>query len=175
MTAITKKVAWWFFALLAIGVGCYPALYFFAPGDFGVLQSKPAHLLADPVWYAAFYTHILLGGVALLIGWIQFDRGLQKRRPKLHKRIGMGYVTAVFFSSLAGIYIGFFATGGLVSASGFVSLGVVWLGTTMVGWYTAKKHRYDVHEDWMTFSYAATFAAVTLRIWLPILIVLHQG
>src|SRR5690606_28736114 len=78
-------------------------------------------------------------------------------------------------SSLAGIYIGLYATGGIVSIRGFVSLGIIWFVTTMMGWFTAKKHDYDAHEDWMIFSYAATFAAVTLRIWLPLLIMLHQG
>jgi hypothetical protein len=87
----------------------------------------------------------------------------------------MTNVTAAFFSSLAGICMGFFATGGIISILGFVSLGIVWLVTTMMGWFTAKKHDYVAHEDWMIFSFAACFAAVTLRIWLPILICMHQG
>lgn len=175
MNVLVKKTGWWIFALFAIVIGLYPAIYFFVDRTFGLLRSKPDTLLADPVWNVAFYTHILLGGFALLIGWIQFDKGLRDRRRKLHKRIGMAYVTAVFFSSFAGVYIGLFATGGLVSILGFVSLGIVWFSTTIMGWFTAKKHDFEAHEDWMIFSYAAAFAAVTLRIWLPILIALHQG
>ena len=175
MYSIAKKVSLWIFALFAVVIGVYPALYFGVDVDFGVLQSKPGTLLADPVWNIAFYTHILCGGIALLIGWIQFRQALRERMLKLHKRVGMVYVTAVFFSSLAGVYIGLFATGGLVSILGFVSLGIVWFCTTMMGWFTAKKHNYDAHEDWMIFSYAATYAAVTLRIWLPLLITLHHG
>lgn len=175
MNAIVKKAAWWIFALFAIIIGLYPAIYFGPERNFGLLQSKPELLLADPLWNVAFYTHILCGGFALLIGWIQFDKALRDRRRKLHKRIGMAYVTAAFFSSLAGIYIGLFATGGLATTLGFESLGIIWFCTTMMGWFTAKKHNYEAHEDWMIFSYAAAFAAVTLRIWLPILIALHQG
>ncbi|WP_343854790.1 DUF2306 domain-containing protein [Algoriphagus jejuensis] len=175
MNAIVKKAGWWIFAMFGIAIGLYPAIYFMIDRRFGLLGSKSEVLLADPVWNATFYTHILLGGFALLIGWIQFDKGFRDRRRKLHKRIGMAYVTAVFFSSLAGIYIGFFATGGLVSILGFVSLGIIWFCTTMMGWVTAKKQDYEAHEDWMIFSYAAAFAAVTLRIWLPILIALHRG
>ncbi|MFC5623379.1 DUF2306 domain-containing protein [Algoriphagus winogradskyi] len=38
----------------------------------------------------------------------------------------------------------------------------------------AKKLDVDSHENWMIFSYAACFAAVTLRIWLPILVTVDQ-
>ena len=175
MKAKIKKFGWWIFAFLCILIGLYPALYFVLDQNFGLLQSKSSDLLSNPIWNSAFYTHIVLGGLALLIGWLQFPKGFRDRNRKLHKRIGMAYVTFAFFSSIAGIYIGFFSTGGMVSILGFVSLGFVWLITTVMGWLTAKKHRYDSHENWMIFSYAACFAAVTLRIWLPILIALLQG
>ncbi|RAI91570.1 DUF2306 domain-containing protein [Algoriphagus yeomjeoni] len=170
-----RKVSWWFFGILCTLIGLYPILYFILDRNFGLLQSKSSELLNSFDWNLGFYLHIILGGFALLIGWIQFPKGFRDRNRKLHKRIGMAYVTAVFFSSIAGIYIALSATGGIISVIGFASLGIIWLGTTMMGWFTAKKHRYDDHENWMIFSYAATFAAVTLRIWLPLLILMHQG
>ena len=175
MKANIKKFGWWIFAFLCILIGLYPVLYFVLDQNFGLLQSKTSDLLSNPIWNTAFYTHIILGGLALLIGWTQFPKGFRDRNRKIHKKIGMAYVTFAFFSSIAGIYIGIFATGGMVSILGFVSLGVIWLSTTMMGWFTAKKHDFDSHENWMIFSYAACFAAVTLRIWLPILIALHDG
>ncbi|MCE7055542.1 DUF2306 domain-containing protein [Algoriphagus sp. AGSA1] len=175
MKPILKKILWWIFGLLCTVVGLYPILYFILDRNFGLLQSKTAELLSNPLWNTAFYTHIVLGGVALLIGWVQFPKAFRDRNRKLHKKIGMGYVTAAFFSSIAGIYIGIHATGGMASVLGFVSLGVIWLVSTMMGWLTAKKHDFDAHENWMIFSYAACFAAVTLRIWLPLLITLHHG
>lgn len=175
MKAIIKKFGWWVFAVLCSVIGLYPILYFILERNFGLLQSKSAELLSSPIWNAAFYTHIILGGFALVIGWTQFPKGFRDRNRKIHKKIGMAYVTFAFFSSIAGIYIGLFATGGIVSILGFVSLGIVWLITTMMGWLTAKKHDFDAHANWMIYSYAACFAAVTLRIWLPLLILLHQG
>ncbi|MEP0714190.1 DUF2306 domain-containing protein [Algoriphagus sp.] len=175
MTRAIKRISWWVFGILCSIIGLYPAIYFLIDRRFGLLQSKSDELLNANLWNAGFYTHIILGGIALLIGWTQFPKGFRERNRKLHKKIGMAYVTAAFFSSLAGIYIGFYATGGIVSMLGFLSLGISWLFTTMMGWFTAKKHNFEAHEDWMIFSYAACFAAVTLRIWLPILIILHQG
>ncbi|MEB2785923.1 DUF2306 domain-containing protein [Algoriphagus persicinus] len=175
MKPLLIKIRGWIFAILCTVVGLYPILYFILERDFGLLQSKSEELLSSPIWNGAFYTHIILGGLALLIGWAQFPKSFRDRNRKIHKKIGMAYVTAAFFSSLAGIYIGIYATGGMVCILGFVSLGIIWLGTTMMGWFTAKKQDFDSHEDWMIFSYAACFAAVTLRIWLPLLIILHQG
>ncbi|PZX54815.1 DUF2306 domain-containing protein [Algoriphagus chordae] len=175
MKSVLKRVRWWIFAFLCIVIGLYPILYFLLERDFGLLQSKSAELLSNPVWNIGFYTHIILGGLALLIGWSQFPTKFRNKNRKLHRKIGMAYVTAVFFSSLAGIYIGTHATGGIVSILGFVFLGLVWFGTTMMGWLTAKKQDFDAHENWMIFSYAACFAAVTLRIWLPLLITWYQG
>ncbi|REG94620.1 DUF2306 domain-containing protein [Algoriphagus antarcticus] len=175
MKPVLRKISWWIVGILGTLIGLYPVLYFFVDRNFGLLQSKSADLLISNLWNAGFYTHIILGGFALLIGWVQFPKAFRDRNRKLHKRIGMAYVTAAFFSSLAGIYIGLYATGGTVSIIGFISLGIIWLLTSMMGWFTAKKHNYDAHEDWMIFSYAACFAAVTLRIWLPILIIIHQG
>ncbi|UZD23624.1 DUF2306 domain-containing protein [Algoriphagus halophytocola] len=175
MKAIFKKFGWWIFAFLCTIIGLYPALYFILDRNFGLLQSKTEELLLNPIWNAAFYTHIILGGLSLLIGWTQFPKAFRDKNRKIHKKIGMAYVTFAFFSSLAGIYIGLYATGGIVSIMGFVFLGIIWLFTTMMGWVTAKRLNFDAHEDWMIYSYAACFAAVTLRIWLPILITLHQG
>ncbi|PZX53864.1 putative membrane protein DUF2306 [Algoriphagus ratkowskyi] len=175
MKAIMRKFGWWIFTFLCIAIGLYPSIYFVIDRNFGLLQQKSVELLSNPIWNAAFYTHIILGGFALLIGWSQFPKAFRDRNRKIHKKIGMAYVTAAFFSSIAGIYIGLYATGGIVSILGFVSLGIIWLGTTMMGWLTAKKRNFDAHENWMIFSYAACFAAVTLRIWLPILIIMHQG
>ena len=175
MKTIVKKIRWWVFSLLCITIGLYPILYFIVDRNFGLLQSKAAELLTNPIWNTAFYTHIIFGGLALLIGWTQFPKKFRDRNRKIHKKIGMAYVTFAFLSSVSGIYIALFATGGMVSIVGFVSLGIVWLVTTMMGWLTAKKHDFDSHENWMIFSYASCFAAVTLRIWLPILITLHHG
>tara|TARA_R110002020_G_scaffold474793_2_gene707462 strand:- start:2714 stop:3343 length:630 start_codon:yes stop_codon:yes gene_type:complete len=175
MKANIKKFGWWIFAFLCILIGLYPVLYFVLDRNFGLLQSKTSDLLSNPIWNTAFYTHIILGGLALLIGWAQFPKAFRDRNRKLHKKTGMAYVTFVFFSSLTGIYIGLFASGGVVSIIGFALLGIIWFLTTMMGWLKAKKHDFDAHEDWMILSYAACFAAVTLRIWLPFLINFHEG
>ncbi len=172
---LVKKISWWLFALLAIGVGLYPSLYFFIERTFGLLGSKSAMLLESTLWNTMFYAHIVLGGLALLIGWIQFSEAIRRRYLKIHRSIGKVYVIAVLISGIASLYIGYFATGGLISSLGFICLGVIWLYTTLAAFFAIKQKNLQRHQELMIYSYAACFAAVTLRIWLPILTSLFDG
>lgn len=93
----------------------------------------------------------------------------RKRHPKFHKKIGITYILSVVISSTSGIYIGFFANGGWISASGFICLGLIWFCTTLKSFLEIKKNNIINHQNLMTYSYACTFAAVTLRLWFPLL------
>lgn len=159
-------------AILAIvATGFYPLLYFAIDRTFGLLGSKSDSLLADPFWNAAFYTHILAGGVAMLSGWSQFLRGFRNRNPSFHRRLGYLYTGAVVFSGIAGVILSFSATGGWIAATGFFGLGVTWLSSTSAALFFALKRDFSRHKKAMVVSYATTLAALTLRIELPLLIV----
>jgi hypothetical protein len=164
-----NKVAWVVFVFLAIGIGLYPLVYLFASDDFGLLMNKSNELLASVLWKTAFYGHISFGGLALLVGWSQFVKKWRMQHLKWHRNIGKIYVVSALISGLCGVYLGFFATGGLVSSLGFISLGVIWLFTTSRAYIAVKNKDLSLHQGMMIYSYAACFAAVTLRIWLPFL------
>ncbi len=164
-----KKASWITVGILATLIGLYPMIYFFIESRFGLLASKSAELLNDHAWNTAFYGHITLGGLALFIGWLQFNTGLRTTKPELHRTVGKTYMIAVLISGLSSLYIALYATGGIISILGFFTLGVIWLTTTALGFRSIKKGNIDLHEKFMIFSYAACFAAVTLRIWLPLL------
>ncbi len=166
---VRNKVAWVAFVLLAIGIGLYPLSYLLASEDFGLLLSKPDELLSNQIWQFAFYGHISFGGIALLTGWSQFIKKLRAKRLNLHRNLGKVYVVSALISGLCGIYLGFFATGDIVPSIGFICLGVIWLFTTLRAYVAVKKKDLSLHQGMMVYSYAACFAAVTLRIWLPLL------
>lgn len=171
---MARKVLWILMAVLAIVIGLYPAIYFFNDGKFGILGSKPDELLADRLWHLGFFTHIVLGGVALLTGWTQFSQNWRNRYLALHRRIGMIYVIAVVLSSIAGIFIAFHATGGIIPSIGFMCLGIAWFSFTTSAYFNIRNKSIIGHEKMMIYSYAACLAAVTLRIWLPILIIIFN-
>ncbi len=162
-----KNLIWFVFAFFAIGVGLYPYLYLVVDMSQGLLGSKTEALLSNSIWNFFFYTHILLGGVTLLSGWSQFIKKLRNNRINLHRHLGKIYVVAVLLSGIAGLYISFFATGGLVSQLGFGALAVLWLGTTFMAYISIRNKKIILHQQWMIRSYALAFAAVTLRLWLP--------
>lgn len=137
-----------------------------------MLSTKSPELLRDLSWNIGFYCHIILGSLALLVGWTQFSARLRKERMQLHRVIGKLYVLCVIVSGLCGIYIGCFATGGLISSVGFISLGVIWVGVTLLAFNAIRNRNIRLHQQYMIISYAACFAAVTLRFWLPILTVI---
>lgn len=164
-----QKTGFFLLAISATLISFYPLFYLTAYSKYGLLQSKSAELLSSPYWRAGFYMHITGGGIALLLGWSQFRGHLKNKFGALHRNIGKVYLIACCLSALAAIYISFYATGGVVPATGFFALGVVWLSTTLSAFWHIRNGRIEAHRNAMTYSYAACMAAVTLRIYLPLL------
>lgn len=165
-----KRGLWIIFAILSILIGLYPAIYYFHDNRFGLLSSKSEALTSSTPYLVFFYAHITFGGLALLIGWTQFITAFKNKQLPRHKTIGKVYVGAALISALASFYIAEFANGGLISTLGFSSLGLIWISTTCMAYSAIRNRHIVVHQKMMIYSYAACFAAVTLRIWLPLLI-----
>lgn len=154
--------------VLATAIGLYPVLYFLWD-SFGILPSKGDVLLASIPWNFAFYVHIVCGGLALLTGWAQFNQKIRRERPVVHRRIGKWYVMLALCSSLSAGYLAFYANGGIIAMAGFFSLACVWFSSTWQGYVSIRKGQLDLHRKAMMISYATCFAAVTLRLWMPVL------
>lgn len=169
-TDILSTFLWILFAFLAILTGFYPGLYFLLDRNFSLLAYKDHAILANLFWNIAFYTHILTGGLSLLIGWTQFLSRLRLKSPVVHRNIGKVYTFSSLLSSVAGLYLTFFATGGVVSHVGFTILAIFWFYTTIMTFINARNNRILQHGKMAFYSYAACFAAVTLRLWLQLLL-----
>jgi uncharacterized membrane protein len=163
------KWPWIPFALLAIAIGLYPLVYILSASvNPGILHGKATIICQSPLYRLFFYTHISCGGIALLTGWSQFSTRLRDRHLTLHRRLGKIYLLAVGFSSVAGLVVALFADGGLLSATGFGLLALCWLFTAIQGYRAIRRLEITIHRQWMIRNYALTFAAVTLRIYLPL-------
>lgn len=171
--ALPYQIAQVVCAILAMLIGLYP-LFYFLQDKFGMLARKSAGLLASAFWLPAFYVHIIAGGLALLAGWVQFSQKIRIATPPLHRALGKTYVISALCSSLAAGYLSLHADGGIVATLGFLCLAIVWCAATWIGYTSILKGKKPAHKKWMTFSYAACFAAVTLRLWLPLLVAVLQ-
>ncbi|MBV8682837.1 MAG: DUF2306 domain-containing protein, partial [Caulobacteraceae bacterium] len=112
---------------------------------------------------------------ALLIGPFQLVRRLRTARPTLHRWMGRTYVMCCLAGGAAGLVLAFGARTGPVSTAGFGSLAVVWITATSLAWRAALGRRFAEHRRWMIRSYALTFAAVTLRTYLPFAFLIPWG
>ncbi len=164
---MTRKLLFILLCVFALLIGIYPLMYAFVEPKHTFLATKTPQILQNTIWKTAFITHIVFGGISLFIGWRQFGIKFRNKHIGLHKSIGKIYVGCVVFSAVSGIYMGFYANGGFIAASGFISLGIIWLLTTCFALSYIRKGNISKHQQLMTYSYACTFAAVTLRLWLP--------
>jgi len=170
MNRLISKISLFIITSFAILIGLYPVAYYIQERTFGLLASKPDWLLENLAWNIFFYIHIILGGLVLMVGWSQFVPYFRKHYFSVHRAIGKFYYIGVMFSGFAGLYIAFFATGGKISQYGFFCLAIAWLYCTRRAFQCIINKEIYEHQKWMIRSYALTFAAVTLRLWLPLLI-----
>jgi hypothetical protein len=169
-----KTFMWIVFAILALSIGFYPLIYYILDmHGKGLLSSKTPELLASTAWHTAFYLHITFGGIALLTGWSQFSQKLRDSYLAVHRSVGKIYVSAVLLSSIAGFYLALFATGGIICTLGFGTLAALWFFTVLKAYTSILKKEIKQHENWMIRNYALTFAAVTLRIYMPLAHIMH--
>jgi len=165
-----NRISWVIAAILAIAIGIYPIIYLLIDMETnGLLSSKGQELLSSTTYNLGFFTHISLGGLALLVGWTQFSKKWRTKQLKAHRNLGKTYIISVLLSGLAGLYIAFHASGGLGTKLGFGLLAILWLITTIAAFISIKNKSIIAHQKWMIRSYALCFAAVTLRLWMPIL------
>jgi len=118
--------------------------------------------------------HVAGAATALLIGPVQFSSTVRNSFPMLHRSIGRIYAVACLIGGAAGFVLALGASTGPISTLGFGALAIFWIVTTALAWRRAMQGRFIEHRAWMIRSFALTFAAVTLRLYLPLsMLLLH--
>ena len=114
------------------------------------------------------YTHIFASIVALVLGPFQFSARLRQKHRDLHRWLGRIYLAiGVIVGSLSGLYMSQYAFGGPIAKLGFAMLAVFWLYTGAQAYFAVRRGAINEHRRWMVRNFSLTFAAVTLRIYLP--------
>jgi uncharacterized membrane protein len=154
-------------AFLAWGVALYAAFaYAFLPLGAAVHPDMRENFLAHP---AGIYTHAGAAFLALLLGPLQFSTRLRRARPALHRWLGRIYLgVGVLIGGLAGLYMAQFSYGGIVARLGFGALAIAWLFTGLRAFLAIRRGAVAEHRQWMVRNFALSFAAVTLRLYLPL-------
>jgi uncharacterized membrane protein len=151
---------------LSVAVAAYAvAMYSLGPGAERLHPQMRAAFESHPI---GIQTHIFASALALLLGPLQFSSRLRQRRPSLHRWLGRVYLgVAVAVGGGAGLYMSQYAFGGSWAKLGFAGLALAWLYTGARAYGAALRRDFVSHRCWMIRNYALTFAAVTLRLYLP--------
>ncbi|WP_155591048.1 DUF2306 domain-containing protein [Lysinibacillus cavernae] len=170
-----KKKIWLIVSGLALLIAGYSIVQYFVfdAQQAGFVQLKlMLSATLNSFWYIMLYIHILFGVLALVIGPFTLSSKLREQNVKRHRRLGKVYIVSILFGGAAGLYLAFNATGGWVSQLGFALLSIFWIITMFQALAKIKQRNIQGHQKWMLRNYALTFAAVTLRMWLPLFTVL---
>ena len=152
---------WGLAAFLSAGVAIFSYRYAASIGPAS--PEILANLFAKP-WLAV---HAGGAATALLVGPFQLVPAIRRRRS-IHRWLGRIYATGCLVGGLAGLRLAFGTTAGVFAGVGFGLLALCWLFATTQAWRFARERRFEEHRRWMYRSFAMTFAAVTLRLYLPI-------
>ena len=169
-----KKLIYILLLIPLIIVGIYPFAMLIFDIPFELVAQKDSELQLDWLWNSAFFTHIIYGGVALLVGWVLFVNSIREKYIKLHRQLGRVYVISALFSAIAGIYLAFYANGGWIASLGFGMLGLLWFYFTLRAFTYIRGGNIVAHKNMMIYSYALCLTAVTFRIWNPVLSVVLE-
>jgi len=150
-------------SLATIAVAALIALGFFVSVALPYLLLDPAVLARYEPRRAWLLVHVAAGGVALLTGPVQLWLGISNRAMRVHRRLGILYVTAVAVGSVAAFYLAAHTNIGWGFGAGITGLGVAWLVTTGLAVGAIRRGLVEQHREWMIRSYVVTFAFVTFR------------
>lgn len=171
---VRSRVGWTFVLLTAVAIVAFSAVPYFSASLAELAEREvglaPTYAQAHPLVQGALYAHIAGGAVALVAGPLQFWRGLRVRLPRLHRWTGRVYLVGVGIGGAAGLVIAPSSPAGYVGLFGFGALGVLWLITGWRAYRAIRRGDVPSHRAWMIRNYALTYAAVTLRLWLPVLL-----
>lgn len=163
MTLPLRQIAWTVTALLAVAIALM-SLRFALPQPPGAAP----FILANPFSTPFLPMHAVTASIALLLGAFQLIAKRNGSRAAWHRTIGVAYVTCCLVAAPTGLILALGSTAGPVATVGFGLLAVIWFYVNAQGLRAVLDRRFAEHGEWMIRSFALTFAAVMLRLYLPL-------
>jgi hypothetical protein len=143
--------------------------YFSFSKDFSFIEER-AVLFLKPFYSISFYIHIFAGMFCIGTALLQFSSYILKKRKAIHIWGGRIYVIVVLLlGAPTGMYMSFFAKGGIAEKLLFMFMAVSWFVFTLLGFTAILQKQVLSHKNWMIRSYAMAMTAVTFRIYYIIL------
>lgn len=172
-----KKTAWIFF-VIGILYASYLLLLLSLPYlemrrgiDFLKTKQLIYHIKH---WRYSFYIHVFTSILIITSGLLQFSKTILSKYTKIHRISGFIYLAVtLLISGPAAMVMSFYANGGYAAQTSFVTLSLLWIGTSFLAYHFVRKKDYEQHGKWVVRSYALTLSAVSLRLYAYLFDVFH--
>jgi uncharacterized membrane protein len=170
-------VAWLVLTSVAIAVNAPMPYLAGSLSELAARGSETAtNYLIRPAWVQiAFYIHVVFGGLALLLSPIQLAGRVRARVPRVHRMVGRVVLGSICIAGSAGLVLSTVDLAGAVGTAGFGTLAVLWITFALLGLRAIRRGDVATHRRWMLRTFAMTCAAVTLRLWLLLLVPVMGG
>lgn len=146
-------------ASIVLGYGDY------FPPDFrsDFLFERKSHF--HGLYSAAFYVHLIVGPLTLLLGLLLLSARFRQLAPSWHRRIGRVQLAAILMLlAPSGLVLAPYAFTGAVAAAGLGTLAVATAACAMSGWRAVIRRRFAEHRRWMTRTFLLLCSAVVIRL-----------
>lgn len=154
-----------FLALIGLAVATRRAIVLFKPGALSSPRNPAADLDAH---FASermlVLTHILPAMLFMILGPLQFARGLRSHYPQMHRWSGRIFLAASAAVGISGLGLAYGKTiGGMDEKAAIVLFGTFFLISLGRALRHALRREFAQHREWMIRGYAIGLAVATIR------------
>ncbi len=127
------------------------------------LQGRENYFFGSYQW--AFYPHIAVGPLTLLLGMVLVSDKFRLKFPIWHRWLGrVQAMSVIFVIGPSGLWMAYYTATGRIAGIGFAILSILTTTCAVMGWKTAVARRFNDHRRWMSRCFVLLCSAVVLRI-----------
>ena len=162
---LSRGAFYFMLLLMAVPLSINALSYLNLDSGYGFLRIKRDAISTG--WYLpAYYAHVLVGAVILLVGFLQIHPTFGLRWRNTHRMLGKVYVGGILFlSAPGGLVMSLFINRGPIVQASFVLQCTLWFIFTWIAYIRIRQRDLHSHRQWILRSFALTLAAITLRIY----------
>jgi uncharacterized membrane protein len=154
-----------FLAFIGVAVAVRRSIVLLKPGAMSARNNPAAELdksFADR--RTLTLAHIVPGMLFMVLGPLQFVRGLRSKYPHVHRWCGRVFLTASAVVGVSGLTLAYGKTIGGVDEKAAISLfGSFFLIALAKALWHALRRQFAQHREWMIRGYAIGLAVATIR------------
>ena len=162
---ILKEFVWWILLIICITYGVYG--FYKAGLEVGaILGLLERPLRAAPIVFAI---HAISGCIALIAVPLQVNARLRSKYRKMHTITGRFYVTNIWITSIAGLWVTIVFGESIWVKFAFGSGVILLFFTTTAGYFSIRGKSVLRHREWMIRSFSLCLFFVAFSFWVPML------